>query len=54
MLLLIITVSLYHADRFKAGPTTWVWYGLCLAGALAFAVVLIRRPGQLAARGAVA
>ena len=54
MLLLIIAVSLYHADRFKTGLTTWIWYGLCLAGALAFAAVLIRQTRQIAAQGAVA
>lgn len=53
MLLLIIAVSLYHADRFKPGPTTWVWYSLCLAGAMAFTAALVRRPRQLTARGAV-
>jgi hypothetical protein len=53
MLLLIIAVSLYHADRFKTGPATWIWYGLCLAGALAFAAVLIRRPRQVVAPGVV-
>jgi hypothetical protein len=53
MLLLVIGVSLYHADHFKAGLPTWVWYSLWLAGALAFAAALARRPRQLAARGAV-
>jgi hypothetical protein len=53
MLLLIIAVSLYHADRFKAGPSTWLWYGLCLAGIMAFAMALIRRPQHTAAQGAV-
>lgn len=53
MLLLIIAVSLYHADRFKTGLTTWMWYGLCLAGALVLAAVFIRRPRQIAARGVV-
>jgi hypothetical protein len=50
MLLLIIAVSLYHADRFKAGPSTWLWYGLCLAGTLAFATALIRRPQHATAQ----
>jgi len=53
MLLLIIAVSLYHADRFKTGLATFMWYGLCLAGAFAFAAILIRRPRQIAARGVV-
>jgi hypothetical protein len=53
MLLLVIIVSLYHADRFKPGLATWVWYSLCLAGALAFAAALIRRPRQLSAREVV-
>jgi hypothetical protein len=53
MLLLIIAVSLYHADRFKAGPATWLWYGLCLAGIVAFTIALLRRPQHNAAQGAV-
>jgi hypothetical protein len=43
MLLLIIIVSLYHSDRFKPGPPTWVWYSVCLIGALAFAAALLDR-----------
>ena len=54
MLLLIIAVSLYHADRFKAGPATWLWYGFCLAGIVAFAIALIRRTQHTAAQGAIA
>jgi hypothetical protein len=54
MLLLIVAVSLYHADRFKSSPVTWLWYGLCLAGIVAFASALIRRPQHTTAQGAVA
>jgi hypothetical protein len=54
MLLLIIAVSFYHADRFKAGPATWLWYALCLMGTVAFAIALIRRPQHTPAQGAVA
>jgi len=43
MLLLIITVSLYHSDRFKPGPPTWVWYSVCLIGAIGFAAALLHR-----------
>ena len=51
MILLIILVSLYHADRFKAGPATWVWYGLWLAAGLAFAAALAARSRRLSMRG---
>lgn len=50
MLALIIGVSIYHADRFKATSTTRIWYGLCTAGALAFAAALLLRPRRLFAR----
>ncbi len=53
MLLLIIAVSLYHAARFKAGPTTWAWYSLILIGILAFTAVLARHARPLATRGAM-
>jgi hypothetical protein len=53
MLVLILAVSAYHIDRFKAGPAAWVWFGLCLAGALAFAIALIRRPQRALAQGAL-
>ena len=52
MLLLIVAVSLYHADRFQAGPLTWAWYSLMLLGILAFVAALARHPRPLAARGA--
>jgi hypothetical protein len=52
MLILIIAVSLIHADRFKAGPQTVIWYGLCLAGVLVLIGALIWGPRRLAARGA--
>ena len=54
MLLLIIGVSFWHADRFKLGPATWAWYAVCLAGVVAFGVALLRRPGRLLTQGAVA
>ncbi len=53
MLLLIIGVSLYHADRFKPGPPAWAWYALCVGGAVAFALALARGMRQPAAQGAV-
>ena len=54
MMLLIIGVSFWHADRFKPGPTTWVWYALSLAGVVAFGVALLRRPGQRLKQGVAA
>jgi len=54
MLLLIIGVSFWHAYRFKPGPSTWAWYALCLAGVAAFGVALLRRPGRLFSKGAIA
>ncbi len=54
MLLLIIGVSIWHADRFKPGPVTWAWYAVCLAGAAAFGLALLRRPGGLLTQGAMA
>jgi hypothetical protein len=51
MLLLIIGVSLRHVDRFKPGPAMWVWYALCLTGAVAFSMALLRRPGQRPRQG---
>ena len=54
MLLLIIVVSLYHRDRFGAGPATWVWSGLCLIGVIGFALPLLQRPKPLARREAFA
>ncbi len=53
MLVLIVAVSLIHADRFKAGPETWSWYGFCLAGVLVFVGALVWRPRQLATSGAI-
>jgi hypothetical protein len=53
MLVLIVAVSLIHADRFKAGPETWIWYGFCLAGVLVFVGALIWRPRRLATSGAI-
>lgn len=44
---LILLVSLLHSSRFKPGPITWLWYGLWLAGVIAFAVPFWRRPNQL-------
>jgi hypothetical protein len=54
LLLLIIIVSIWHADRFKPGPTTWVWYAVCLAGVLAFGVALLLRPDRMLTQGAAA
>jgi hypothetical protein len=51
MLVLIVAVSVIHADRFKAGPQTVIWYGLCLAGIVALIGALIRGPRRLAASG---
>jgi hypothetical protein len=53
MLVLVIAVSLYHADRFVAGLATWMWYLLCVAGALAFGAALFRRPRQPIEQGAL-
>jgi len=44
VLLLIVAVSLYHRDRFGAGPATWVWFGLCIIGLIGFAVPLLLNP----------
>lgn len=52
MLVLIIGVSLYHRDRFGLGPATWVWAGLCLLGAIGFALPLLQPPKRLVRRGA--
>jgi hypothetical protein len=52
MLLLIIAVSVYHAARFKPGPPTWLWYGLCIAGVVALTVALVRRPRRIVTKGA--
>ena len=52
MLILIVAVSVIHADRFKAGPQTFIWYGLCLAGIVALTGALVRGPRRLAASGA--
>jgi hypothetical protein len=52
MLILIIAVSVIHADRFKAGPPTVFWYGLCLVGVVALAGALVRGSRRLAASGA--
>jgi hypothetical protein len=43
MLVLIIGVSLFHADRFKGGLAIWLWYGLCVLGALALAGTFLMR-----------
>jgi hypothetical protein len=53
MLMLIVAVSLYHADRFKAGPATWAWYSFMFVGILAFATVLARHSRPLATQGAM-
>lgn len=52
MLLLIAGVSLYHADRFKTGPPTWIWYAVCAVGIAAFAAIIAR--GLRGARRATA
>jgi hypothetical protein len=39
---LILLVSVLHSSRFKPGPVTWLWYGLWLAGVIAFSVPLWR------------
>jgi len=52
MLILIVAVSLIHADRFKAGPQPVIWYSLCLAGVVALTGALLWRRRQLPARGA--
>jgi hypothetical protein len=52
MLILIVAVSLIHADRFKAGLETVIWYGLCLAGVVVLSGALVWGPRRLAARGA--
>jgi len=52
MLVLIVLVSLYHRDRFGAGPATWVWAGLCLFGLIGFALPLLWRPKSLVQREA--
>ena len=54
MLLLIVGVSFWHADRFKPGPVTWGWFALCLAGVVGFGAVLLRRPGRRLTQGAMA
>lgn len=54
MLLLIIGVSYWHADRFKPGLATWAWYALSLIGAVAFGAALLRRPTERLTQGAVA
>ena len=41
LFVLVLAVSLIHVDRFKAEPVTWVWFGACVLGALAFGGVLI-------------
>jgi hypothetical protein len=46
LLVLVVVVSLLHIDRFRTGPATWLWFALCLIGAAAFAVVLVRRPSR--------
>jgi hypothetical protein len=52
MLILIVAVSVIHADRFKAGPQTIIWYGLCLAGVVVLIGALVWGPRRLAASGA--
>jgi len=52
MLILIVVVSLIHADRFKGGAETVIWYGLCLAGVMALGLALLWGPRRLAAGGA--
>jgi hypothetical protein len=52
MLMLIVAVSLIHADRFKAGPQTVIWYSLCLAGVVTLIGALVWGPRRLAANGA--
>jgi hypothetical protein len=51
MLLLVIAVSLVHAERFKPGPSTWLWYAICAGAAVGFAVALLRRPRAPALQG---
>lgn len=50
MLVLVLIVSVVHADRFKAGLSSWLWYGAWLGIALAFAAILVNGR-RLAARG---
>lgn len=54
MLLLIIGVSWWHAERFKPGPATWGWYVLCLAGVVGFGMALLWRSGRRVTQGAMA
>jgi hypothetical protein len=51
LLVLVVVISLLHADRFRPGLTTWIWYAFCCAGAVAFAGVLLRRSGRLTLGG---
>jgi hypothetical protein len=54
MLLLILGVSFWHADRFKPGPATWAWYAFCLAGVTGFSMALLRWTRRRLAQGAIA
>lgn len=51
MLLLILAVSLVHAERFKPGPSTWLWYAICAGAAVAFAAALLWRSHTAAPQG---
>jgi hypothetical protein len=39
---LVLTASLLHAERFKPGPVSWLWFGAFAVGAVTFAVGLLR------------
>jgi hypothetical protein len=45
MLLLIIGVSRWHADRFGGGLATWIWYGICITGVFGLSAAVLRQPG---------
>jgi hypothetical protein len=48
LLVLVLIVSLVHANSFRAGISTWLWFAGCLVGSAAFVFVLVRRPGRSA------
>jgi hypothetical protein len=54
LLVLVVVVSVVHADRFRPGPATWIWYAFCLGGAIAFAGALLRHRSRPALGGATA
>lgn len=39
----VLLVSSLHLPRFKPGPETWVWFGVLVLGAGAFALALFQR-----------